>query len=148
MSYGVELFPLHTKVFPEHTESETRYTRSLYYGVLPATDRPSLPLTRQDLCINVLSPWMHWWSHPRAVECLSKTKLFRLAVDQFTSSGLDALGQKLGRLDMARAADISRQACAGETFHSLQGADVLFMSRTQLSRARIALPGAIETTQP
>merc|ERR1712088_1186874 len=70
------------QVFPEHTESETRYTRSLYYGVLPATDRPSLPLTR-------------------------------LAVDQFTSSGLDALGQKLGRLDMARAADISRQACAG-----------------------------------
>merc|ERR1712213_254409 len=54
------------QVFPEHTESETRYTRSLYYGVLPAT---------------------------------------RLAVDQFTSSGLDALGQKLGRLDMARAAD-------------------------------------------
>ena len=42
--------------------------------------------------------------------------LTRLAVDQFTSSGLDALGQKLGRLDMARAADISRQACAGETF--------------------------------
>ena len=40
--------------------------------------------------------------------------LTRLAVDQFTSSGLDALGQKLGRLDMARAADISRQACAGE----------------------------------
>merc|ERR1712013_443276 len=70
------------QVFPEHTESETRYTRSLYYGVLPAPDRPSLPLTR-------------------------------LAVDQFTRSGLDALGQKLGRLDMARAADISRQACAG-----------------------------------
>ena len=37
-------------------------------------------------------------------------------MDQFTSSGLDALGQKLGRLDMARAADISRQACAGENF--------------------------------
>merc|ERR1719289_495594 len=70
------------QVFPDHTAAETRYTRSLYYGALPATDRPSLPLTR-------------------------------LAVDQFTSSGLDALGQKLGRLDMARAADISRQACAG-----------------------------------
>merc|ERR1712203_1165852 len=70
------------QVFPEHTAAEPRYTRSLYYGALPATDRPSLPLTR-------------------------------LAVDQFTSSGLDALGQKLGRLDMARAADISRQACAG-----------------------------------
>merc|ERR1711936_1058655 len=70
------------QVFPEHTAAETRYTRSLYYGALPATDRPSLPLTR-------------------------------LAVNQFTSSGLDALGQKLGRLDMARAADISRQACAG-----------------------------------
>merc|ERR1711963_1320463 len=70
------------QVFPEHTAAETRYTRSLYYGALPATDRPSLPLTR-------------------------------LAVDQFTNTGLDALGQKLGRLDMARAADISRQACAG-----------------------------------
>merc|ERR1712088_38864 len=70
------------QVFPEHTAAETRYTRSLYYGALPATDRPSLPLTR-------------------------------LAVDQFTSTGLDALGQKLGRLDMARAADITRQACAG-----------------------------------
>merc|ERR1719275_186537 len=70
------------QVFPDHTAAETRYTRSLYYGALPATDRPSLPLTR-------------------------------LAVDQFTSTGLDALGQKLGRLDMARAADISRQACAG-----------------------------------
>merc|ERR1712088_1088350 len=70
------------QVFPEHTAAETRYTRSLYYGALPATDRPSLPLTR-------------------------------LAVDQFTSTGLDALGQKLGRLNMARAADISRQACAG-----------------------------------
>merc|ERR1719289_14740 len=70
------------QIFPDHTAAETRYTRSLYYGALPATDRPSLPLTR-------------------------------LAVDQFTSSGLDALGQKLGRLDMARAADISRQACAG-----------------------------------
>merc|ERR1711970_1022964 len=70
------------QVFPEHTAAETRYTRSLYYGALPATDRPSLPLTR-------------------------------LAVEKFTSTGLDALGQKLGRLDMARAADISRQACAG-----------------------------------
>merc|ERR1712158_263627 len=70
------------QVFPEHTAAETRYTRSLYYGALPATDRPSLPLTR-------------------------------LAVDQFTSTGLDALGQKLGRLDMARAADISRTACVG-----------------------------------
>merc|ERR1712088_235949 len=55
------------QVFPEHTAAETRYTRSLYYGALPATDRPSLPLTR-------------------------------LAVDQFTSTGLDALGQKLERL--------------------------------------------------
>lgn len=70
------------QVFPEHSSQEIHYQRSLYFGALPATDRPSLPLTR-------------------------------LAVDQFTSSGLDALGQKLGRLDMSRAADISRQACAG-----------------------------------
>merc|ERR1712180_217111 len=70
------------QIFPEHTSQSTKYRKTLYYGALPATDRPSMPLTR-------------------------------LAVDQFTSSGLDALGQKLGRLDMARASDISRQACAG-----------------------------------
>jgi len=70
------------QVFAEHTELEERFTRSMYYGAMPATDRPSLPLTR-------------------------------IAVDQFTSAGLDALGAKLGRLDMARAADMTRQACAG-----------------------------------
>lgn len=70
------------QVFPEHELQSAEYRKTLYYGALPATDRPSMPLTR-------------------------------LAVDKFTSSGLDALGQKLGRLDMARAADISRQACAG-----------------------------------
>merc|ERR1712106_636974 len=36
-----------------------------------------------------------------------------IAVDQFTNVGLDALGEKLGRLDMTRAADITRHACAG-----------------------------------
>jgi len=70
------------QIFPEHTSQSAEYRKTLYYGAMPATDRPSMPLTR-------------------------------LAVDQFTSSGLDALGQKLGRLDMARASDISRQACAG-----------------------------------
>merc|ERR1719209_2878992 len=70
------------QVFPDHTAAETRYTRSLYYGALPATDRPSLPFTQ-------------------------------LAVEQFTSCGLDALGEKLGRLDAARAGDITRNACAG-----------------------------------
>merc|ERR1719290_980849 len=70
------------QVFAEHIELEERFTRSMYYGAMPATDRPSLPLTR-------------------------------IAVDQFTSCGLDALGAKLGRLDMARAADMTRQACAG-----------------------------------
>merc|ERR1712126_60542 len=70
------------QIFPEHTSQSAEYRKTLYYGALPATDRPSMPLTR-------------------------------LAVDQFTNTGLDALGQKLGRLDMARAADISRQACAG-----------------------------------
>merc|ERR1719220_3079314 len=70
------------QVFAEHIELEERFTRSMYYGAKPATDRPSLPLTR-------------------------------IAVDQFTSAGLDALGAKLGRLDMARAADMTRQACAG-----------------------------------
>jgi len=70
------------QIFPEHDIQSSEYRKTLYYGALPTTDRPSMPLTR-------------------------------LAVDQFTSSGLDALGQKLGRLDMGRAADISRQACAG-----------------------------------
>merc|ERR1712123_410279 len=36
-----------------------------------------------------------------------------IAVDEFTNVGLDALGEKLGRLDMTRAADITRNACAG-----------------------------------
>jgi len=36
-----------------------------------------------------------------------------IAVDEFTNVGLDALGEKLGRLDMNRAADITRNACAG-----------------------------------
>merc|ERR1719334_1611993 len=36
-----------------------------------------------------------------------------IAVDEFTNVGLDALGEKLGRLDMSRAADITRSACAG-----------------------------------
>jgi len=36
-----------------------------------------------------------------------------IAVDEFTNVGLDALGEKLGRLDMTRAADITRSACAG-----------------------------------
>jgi len=41
--------------------------------------------------------------------------LTQLAVDRFTGVGLDALGSKLGRLDMGRAADISRNACASPT---------------------------------
>merc|ERR1711970_682348 len=71
-----------SQIFPSHDTLSDRFCKTLYYGSMPATDRPSMPLTR-------------------------------LAVEKFTSTGLDALGQKLGRLDMARAADISRQACAG-----------------------------------
>jgi len=39
--------------------------------------------------------------------------LTQLAVDQFTSVGLDALGRKLGRLDVSRAAEMTRTACVG-----------------------------------
>merc|ERR1711936_609808 len=70
------------QIFPSHDALSDRFCKTLYYGKLPTSDRPSLNFTH-------------------------------VAVNQFTSSGLDALGQKLGRLDMARAADISRQACAG-----------------------------------
>jgi len=70
------------QIFPEHDEISERFTKTLNYGRLPATDRPSLPLTQ-------------------------------LAVDQFTGVGLDALGEKLGRLDMARAAEMTRTACVG-----------------------------------
>jgi len=70
------------QIFPEHDAQTDRFTRTLYYGKLPKSDRPSLPFTQ-------------------------------LAVDQFTNAGLDALGEKLGRLDMVRAADITRNACAG-----------------------------------
>merc|ERR1719228_3068571 len=41
--------------------------------------------------------------------------LTQLAVDRFTGVGLDALGERLGRLDVGRAADISRTACASPT---------------------------------
>jgi len=70
------------QIFPEHEAQTDRFSRTLYYGKLPKSDRPSLAFTQ-------------------------------LAVDQFTNAGLDALGEKLGRLDMVRAADITRNACAG-----------------------------------
>ena len=70
------------QIFPSHDALSERYRKTLYYGRLPETDRPSLPFTQ-------------------------------LAVEQFTSCGLDALGEKLGRLDAARAGDITRNACAG-----------------------------------
>merc|ERR1719348_679753 len=37
----------------------------------------------------------------------------QVAVEEFTGVGLDALGEKLGRLSMSRAADMTWQACAG-----------------------------------
>jgi len=37
----------------------------------------------------------------------------QLAVDTFTNVGLDALGDSLGRLDVARASEITRTACVG-----------------------------------
>lgn len=66
-----------TQIFPDHEEQTDRLCKTLYYGKLPVSDRPSLPLTQ-------------------------------LAVDQF--SGLDA---RLGRLDVARAAEMTRSACVG-----------------------------------
>jgi len=39
--------------------------------------------------------------------------LTQLAVDTFTTVGLDSLGDSLGRLDMRRAADVTRTACVG-----------------------------------
>ena len=76
--------------------------------------------------------------------------LLRLAVDQFTSTGLDALGQKLGRLDMARAADISRQACAGEDFllPSMSSYCYQILFRPQFPGACSPLSGEAKTTQP
>merc|ERR1719384_713182 len=70
------------QIFPEHDEISERFTKTLNYGKLPATDRPSLPLTQ-------------------------------LAVDTFTTVGLDSLGDSLGRLDMRRAAEVTRTACVG-----------------------------------
>jgi len=70
------------QIFPSHDALSDRFCKTLYYGKLPTSDRPSLNFTH-------------------------------VAVDQFTSAGLDALGDKLGRLDMVRAADITRNACAG-----------------------------------
>jgi len=70
------------QIFPEHDDLQERYCKTMYYGKLPVTDRPSLPLTS-------------------------------LAVNQFTNVGLDALGDKLGRLSMSRAAEMTRTACVG-----------------------------------
>merc|ERR1719242_1806384 len=39
--------------------------------------------------------------------------LTQLAVETFTTVGLDSLGDSLGRLDMRRAAEVSRTACVG-----------------------------------
>jgi len=79
---SIEMAENQIQIFPEHDEISERFSKTLNYGKLPATDRPSLPLTK-------------------------------LAVDQFTGVGLDALGEKLGRLDMARAAEMTRTACVG-----------------------------------
>jgi len=68
------------QIFPSHDVLCDRVRKTLYYGRMPPTDRPSLPLTQ-------------------------------LAVEQFADVGLT----KLARLDMARAADMSREACAGPT---------------------------------
>merc|ERR1719431_449468 len=71
------------QIFPEHDAMGERFRRTMYYGKLPAGG------DRPSLPFT------------------------QMAVEQFTGVGLDALGEKLGRLDMARAADISRQSCAG-----------------------------------
>lgn len=68
------------QVFPSHDALCERVRKSLYYGRLPSSDRPSLPLTQ-------------------------------LAVDRFAGVGLE----RLGRLDMRRAADLARDTCAGPT---------------------------------
>jgi len=69
-----------TQIFPGHDVLCSRVEKTLYYGRLPSTDRPSLPLTQ-------------------------------IAVDQFAGVGLE----KLARLDMARAADMAKDAYAGPT---------------------------------
>jgi hypothetical protein len=68
------------QIFPAHDALSERVEKTLYYGRLPSTDRPSLPLTQ-------------------------------LAVEQFASVGLE----KLARLDISRASDMSRDAYAGPT---------------------------------
>jgi len=72
-----------TQIFPEHEAMSDRFCRTLYYGKLPAGG------DRPSLPFT------------------------QVAVDQFTESGLDALGQNLGRLSLSRAADMTRQASAG-----------------------------------
>merc|ERR1712106_857221 len=79
---NVEYEEIIPQIFPSHDTQTDRFCKTLYYGKLPTSDRPSLAFTN-------------------------------IAVDEFTNVGLDALGEKLGRLDMTRAADITRNACAG-----------------------------------
>jgi hypothetical protein len=68
------------QIFPSHDLLSERVRKTCYYGKLPPTDRPSLPLTK-------------------------------LAVEQFSMVGL----HKLSRLDITRAADMTRDACASPT---------------------------------
>jgi len=68
------------QIFPSHDLLSERVRKTCYYGKLPPTDRPSLPLTK-------------------------------LAVEQFSMVGL----HKLSRLDISRAADMTRDACASPT---------------------------------
>jgi len=83
------------QIFPEHEVLDERLSKSLYYGrETPSCDRLSLPIT--ELCVDY----------------------FNLAGFDTTLTGqsdLDMTKSRLDRLDVARAAAVSRETCASPT---------------------------------
>lgn len=83
------------QIFPEHEIFDDRLSKSLYYGRdTPSADRLSLPIT--ELCVDY----------------------FNLAGFDTTLTGqsdLDVTKARLDRLDVARAAAVSRETCASPT---------------------------------
>lgn len=74
-----------TQIFEEHDALSQRFRKTMYYGQLP-TSGDRFSLSMTELC-----------------------------VEQFNDMGLEALEAKLNKLDMERAAEITKNTCASPT---------------------------------
>jgi len=83
------------QIFPEHDILDDRFSKSLYYGRdTPSCDRLSLPIT--ELCVDYFN-------------------LAGFDTSLTGQSDLDVTKNRLDRLDVARAAAVSRETCASPT---------------------------------